>query len=233
MLRFYETVDNLGSAFVNTLLFTKPVNMISSPSAQFDIISGYTNKDNAAGQLIITNNDMSFSSGDSITPSIIGEYVLFSLDKAQQIVVDVTDVVTITTITLDFTLEPIVNDLFDAISTQLAIDGGDRYRCIAIQNDDPLLSFQSGKIWILNQVSEGLASIGLDPTGVNGTPTSSDGITVPAGVSFFSPVLEFNGIIVPTLNPGDHVFLWFKRTSLAQATKDTFRLTLDASGSYV
>ncbi len=234
MLRFYETTNNLGGAFVNTLLFTKAVIPVSTPSSQFDIISGYTNKPNSdLGQLVITSNSMVFNSGAAVVPTTIGLYILFSSDKTQQCVVDVTDVTTITTITLNFVLEPIVNNLFDPISTQLAIDGGDRYRCIAIRNDDTSLSFQSGKIWVLDQVDEGSVSIGFDPAGVNGTPTTSDGTTVPAGVTFSAPTTEGTGIITPTLNSNDHIFLWLKRTNPIGISDNTFRLTLDISGSFI
>lgn len=236
MLRYYETVDNLGSAFVNNLLFQKPVTMISSPDPQFDIVSGYTNDLGNAGQLRVfpPDNTMVFNLGLSVTPTIIGEYVLFDLDGDEQIVVDVTDLTfVLSTVELDFILEPIVNDLFDPIATQLAIDGGDRYRCIAIRNDDPTLIFQNGKIWVKSQVLEGEVSIGFDPTGVNGTPTTSDGITVPVGVSFSAPITEGTGVVIPTLNPNDHIFLWIKRTNPAATSENTFRLTLDVSGTYV
>ena len=231
-LRFYETTANLGGAFVNTLLFTQPITLLSTPNAQFDVQTGYTNLLGNSGELIITNNEMVFNSGDPVTPTVIGLYVLYSSDKAQQCVVDVTDIVTITTVTINFILEPIVNDLFDTISTQLSIDGGDRYRCITIRNDNTL-DFTGGKIWVLSQVSEGSVSIGFDPSGVNGTPTTSDGETVPAGVTFSAPITEGTGVVIPTLSNNDHIFLWIKRTNIVGTTKDTFRLTLDISGSFI
>lgn len=234
MLRYYQTINNLGGDITPDLMFDQPVSMISPPSAQFDIQTGYTNNTSKDGALVVTLNEMVFNGGPPVTPTVIGLYILFDSTGFQQIVVNVTDVTTVTSTSLFFDLPIIVNDFFDPISSQLAIDGGDRYRCYSIKNDDPTLTFTGGKLWIASQVAEGSIEIGLDPSGVSGTPTISDGTTPPVGVVFSAPLDEVSGLSFPgNLLPGDYIFVWVKRTNIPNTTSDTYRFNIEESGSYV
>lgn len=236
MLRYYQTINNLGGDITANLMFDQPVDMVSAPDPQFDIVSGYSNIASRDGLLTVTNsggiNYLSFNGSDLVPVNALGLYILFSPAQDQQIVVDVTSL-TVTATTLAFTMASVTNLLFDPIDTQLAIDGGDRYRCYAIKNEDPTLSFTGGKLWIALQVAVGSISIGLDPSGVSGIPTTSDGTTPPVGVLFTTPLDEASGIVLPVLNPADYLFVWVKRTNPPGTLEDIYRYQIEESGSYV
>jgi hypothetical protein len=126
-----------------------------------------------------------------------------------------------------------LNSEFDDISGDEAFAGDTEYRCFAFQNGHPTLTAVGGKLYVLQDSTSAntAMSIGLDPSGKNGTATTiaTEG-DAPAGVTFTAPTSKATGLSIPDLLPGDWINVWVKRVvtaGMAAIDDDNWVLELD------
>jgi len=111
-------------------------------------------------------------------------------------------------------LDPSVNWLYDLISGDEAVAGEAEYRCIYIQNTNLTLSLLSPRVFIKTNTPSIYTTVemGLGTSGVNGVEQTivNEG-TAPLGVVFSTANGYANGLVFPTLGPGQHKAVWLKR----------------------
>lgn len=110
-----------------------------------------------------------------------------------------------------------LNNLWDNITKAENFAGTTDYRCVFIHNDTSTVGalFASGQVYISGS---SLASfqIGMAATKNTATVTIADENTAPSGITFSTPT---SGSPLPlmssanTLNPGDYIAMWIKRTA--------------------
>lgn len=106
------------------------------------------------------------------------------------------------------------NNLWDNITKAENFAGTTDYRCVYIKNASatPGDLFANGVIYI-SGTSQAVFQIGLDPAGVNATATTiANETTAPTGISFGNHP-QGSPLTIPTLNEGDYIGLWIKRTA--------------------
>lgn len=121
-------------------------------------------------------------------------------------------------------LDDPLNNLFDDISESERTAGDVEYRAVFIANTNGTDPLPTPRIWISAEVAGGAAwAIGLDPVGVIATDADPgpQGATIateadaPAGVTFSNPTLKTAGLAPGTIDAGEGVMVWIRRTIVA------------------
>lgn len=114
-----------------------------------------------------------------------------------------------------------LNNLFDDASGDEVEDGDTEYRCYCIENTHASETLQAAVLWLTTASlsSDSEYAIGLDPAGINGTPTTiaNEG-TAPTGVTFSRPLTEGTALTVGDLDPDDFFSIWIRRVISANAS---------------
>lgn len=114
-----------------------------------------------------------------------------------------------------------IDTLFDDITSAEAVAGQTDYRCFYAYNANATIDFTSAIIY-MNTLpgGDGVMSIGLDPGGVNTTPTApADRYTAPSGVTFSSTVTSSGAALsMGTLPALGRYAFWLRRVQAANAS---------------
>jgi len=130
----------------------------------------------------------------------------------------------------------VLQNLFANITSGERASGSTKYRCFYIVNSHPTQTLEGAVIYLpLNTPSPGtLISVGLDPTGINGTAaTIPDEDTAPSGVVFDhspSPDSRETGLLIGDLEAGDSIAVWLRRVTdpgTASAANDPFTVMVN------
>lgn len=108
------------------------------------------------------------------------------------------------------------------------------FRCIYAYNaNENGVKLVNAILWFegLNKDSNIINSIGLDPSGLNGTAqTIANETTAPVGVTFVQPTTKHTGLSLGTMSAGSFYPFWLKRQIQASSTpffQDSFRLRIE------
>lgn len=115
------------------------------------------------------------------------------------------------------------NRLFDDITRVESYLGDSEYRCFYVHNAHPTDGFIGVKAYVGSQPNGAdKIDIGLDPSGLNGTPTAivNEG-TTPSGVSFSRPSVIGSALSLGQIAAGQSYPMWEKRTVPAQTYTPT------------
>ena len=132
-----------------------------------------------------------------------------------------------------------LHSLFPKITGKQNGVGWTDYRCVAVLNTHPSLTWSAVKLYLAKLDTRGAAvSIGLDGAGVvtvNATRVAqalASATTAPTNVTFSTPTTEAGGLAVPlNVAPGQGFAVWIRRTVLNAAEVDPESNLLLAAGS--
>ncbi len=124
-------------------------------------------------------------------------------------------------------------NLFANVSTNEALTGSDKYRCIYIT--PAVKNYTSVSIWISTQTlsNDTKLHLAVAPEGKNADAEviPNDGVE-PADVIFTRPIQDYDALALPDLNAGDRIAVWIKRNVKAGAAgypNDYGRLVVEGS----
>lgn len=112
-----------------------------------------------------------------------------------------------------------LHTVFSQTTALMALVGDVQYRCLYFKNNHASLTANDVRLYIHAPPSlpQSLA-IGVDPAGVGDGTTTGVAQTiatpydVPVGVTFTAPIQAASGLSLGTLNPGQSVAFWQRRT---------------------
>jgi len=109
-----------------------------------------------------------------------------------------------------------LGNLWDPVPKSEADTGlKEEYRCVFVHNVNPTDSIKQMRLFFESKNSDQdvMISIGLDPSGKNGTPASiaPDETTTPANVQFSMPMTYQDGLVIGKLKAGEFYPFWIKR----------------------
>jgi hypothetical protein len=109
-----------------------------------------------------------------------------------------------------------LNNLFDDVTGQEAVDGEDEYRLLYFENiDTDVNGLADPLLWISTQPpGDDDLGVGIADAGKSGEETAiSDEFTAPADVSFSAPTSKGTGLALPDgpYVQNEYVGVWFKR----------------------
>lgn len=173
--------------------------------------------------------------GGTLGPAVVvgadGIYTLYDVDGIAGVCVTVVDA-SLPGSTLsdtDATVANLANETFDNIVKQESLDGDIEYRCFYLKNEHPTEQALNVSIYLKTDANGADSfTMGKDLAGVgNGVTTGVADIipnenTAPdPAVSFSAPATPETAIVLGSLNPGESVAFWLKRTVPAVTTTST------------
>jgi len=113
-----------------------------------------------------------------------------------------------------------LQNVFDNVGAQEAVDGDVEYRCIFVHNAHATLTLQSTVVWIdgLTSAADTEIDIGVDPAaaGADAAVIANES-TPPVGVTFTRPTTVGAGLALGDLAPEQGRAVWIRRTVNAGA----------------
>lgn len=136
----------------------------------------------------------------------------------------------------------VLNNLFDNVTPAQLADGSIDYRCFYIKNTNATDAIADLAVWIETQTTSAdtVIDIQLDPAGISDGTSPSAIVLSPneedtdPGVDFApspSPVDYDTGLNIGTLNAGECIAVWVRRTVSAGGTAGSDTCTLKIQGS--
>lgn len=130
------------------------------------------------------------------------------------------------------TIANLLQKIFDDVTKAESLAGSVKYRGIFIQNDHASESMVNGKLYIAeNTPGQDTIQIAMAAEAKNlAMATIADEDTAPSAIDFdaVNPINAASGLVIPTLDFGDYIGFWLKRTVPANTSQaeleNTFKL---------